>query len=308
MKVFHSGPCVFSIRFADSRLVLPSLVEQCGTCGFGKAQTYRSGRQAGRQRQMAPSRAHATLVSQPRHWLVPFILHSHCWPCLCAGSAARYFSKNSTCTWSRRMLQSSLDNSQFKYLKRAVQKEVVYFPEADRVWKVLYHLWNICWKRTKLSNVQLDGITFWNHPFLSRFSLTLQLACRSGVEKHADCRSCCEHLFIFFANKFDGQFTFANESGTNETWPCCRLVTCWRTKKLQSSWQRETVRCHASFAETEWEWLTTVAIVVVALWFVAYEPHFWCALGKKNYSLELTLIFNYMKQLSSECFSESLIN
>lgn len=49
MKVFHSSPCVFSIRFAESRLVLPSLVEQCGTCGSGKAETYRSDRQTGRK-------------------------------------------------------------------------------------------------------------------------------------------------------------------------------------------------------------------------------------------------------------------
>lgn len=47
MTVFHSGPCVFPIRSADSRLVVPCSVEQCGTCGFGKAETYRSGRQAG---------------------------------------------------------------------------------------------------------------------------------------------------------------------------------------------------------------------------------------------------------------------
>lgn len=178
------------------------------------------------------------------------------------------------------MLQISLDNSQFK---RAVQKEVVYFPEADRVWKVLYHLWKICWKRTKLSNER----TRWYHflkpsiPFSVQFDSTVSMQVRSGKA----CRLpivLWSFFLIYFANKFDGQFTFANESGTNETWPCCKLVTCWRRKKLQSSWQRETVRCHASFAETEWKWLTTVAIVVVALWFVAYEPHLWCALGTKK--------------------------
>lgn len=138
-------------------------------------------RQAGRQRQMAPSRAHAALVSQPRHWLVPFTLQPYCWQCLCTSSVGWHFSRNVPCTWSqaRASFQSTIPILN-------IFKGNSVCPRSTQIIKSVVSFVN-----NLLENS-------WNDLFLSRFSLTLQLACRAGVELCADCRPCCEHVTAVF--------------------------------------------------------------------------------------------------------------
>lgn len=101
MKVFRSGPCVFSIRFADSRLVLPSLVGQCGTCGSGKAETYTSDRQTGSQAPPDGPWPCTCSACQSTPSLISAVYITGLLLTVSVRRMCSVFSRNSTCTWSQ---------------------------------------------------------------------------------------------------------------------------------------------------------------------------------------------------------------
>lgn len=138
MKVFRSGPCVFSIRFADSRLVLPSLVGQCGTCGSGKAETYTSDRQAGRQASPDGPRQCTCSACQSTPSLISAVYITGLLLTVSVNRLCSVFSRNSMCTWSQARAFHSFRSTMVpnsNILKDAAQRKWFMSLQRETVYK-----------------------------------------------------------------------------------------------------------------------------------------------------------------------------